>query len=250
MKKITKIALIIASIMAGIGIICLIASMALGLTWSTFSNMVREGKFSFGYAGDPFYSELSEGSITKVEEECKGLDIEFGAGTLKIYYDDVEQIQIQQEDVPGFKWYVEDRALHIEGGNKRSIFGSDGTLVVILPQHMKFDEVDLEVGAGEADVKGLVANAMDIEVGAGQANITNLDVKNLNAETGTGELYVELVGSEADYSYSVECGIGEIKVNGNSLGGFGSEQNITNPGASRFLSLECGIGQVQVAFQE
>ena len=250
MRKFTKIALIFASIMAGIGIVCLIASMALGLTWGTFSDMVQDGKFSFGYNGDPFYSELSEGSITKVEEECKGLDIEFGAGTLKIYYDDVEQIQIQQDEVPGFKWYVEDRALHIEGGNKRGIFGSDGTLVVIIPQNMKFDEVDLEVGAGEADVKEIVANTMDIEVGAGQANITNLDVQKLNAETGTGELYVELVGSEADYSYYVECGIGEIKINGNSLGGFGSKQNITNPGASRFLSLECGIGQVQVAFQE
>lgn len=250
MRKVTKISLIIAAIMAGIGVICLIASIAMGLTWGTFSDMVNEGKFSFGGDGDPFYSEMSEGSITTVEEVCNNLDIEFGAGTLKIYYDDVEQIQIQQEDVPGFKWYVEDRALHIEGGVKVGIHNSNGTLEVIIPRDMKFDEVDLEVGAGEADVNGLIASKMDIEVGAGEAKITNLDVQNLNSETGTGELYVELVGSEADYSYDVECGIGEIKINGNSLGGFGSKQNITNPGASRFLSLECGIGKVQVAFQE
>ena len=173
MEKITKVALIIASVMAGIGIICLIASMALGLTWGTFSRMLQDGKFSFGYVDDPFYSEKSEGSITKVEEECRGLDIEFGAGTLKIYYDDVEQIQVQQEDVPGFKWYVEDRALHIEGGVKVGIHNSNGTLEVIIPRDMKFDEVELEVGAGEADVNGLIASKMDIEVGAGEPKITN-----------------------------------------------------------------------------
>lgn len=250
MKRLTKIALIIASVLVGIGFLCMIVSFALGLTWGGFSDMVEDGKFNFAFDSDGFYKEGSEGTIQTVEKEFRNLEIEFGAGMLEVSYGNVEEVQVQQEDVRGFKCYVEDYTLHIEGNNNFGISNNDGTIQVLLPENTTFDEVDMEIGAGQANLEKIVANSVDIEVGAGEANLIGLDVKELNAQTGAGELYVQLVGSEADYSYDAECGIGELIIGQTSISGLGGSKNVSNPGASRYLDLECGIGQMQIEFQK
>lgn len=252
MKKFTKIALIIASIMSVIGVLCLIGSFAMGFTWGTFADMVQSGKFSFGFSGKNSGIIHMGKSVCsdEVEEKCRNLDIELKAGTLKIYYDDVNYIQIEQEDVPGFKYYIDEETLYVEGGSKFGIHHSAGTVTLVIPKNMIFDEVDLEIGAGEANVEGLAANTVNVDVGAGEADITGLDVKNLNAETGAGQLYMELIGSEEDYNYDVECGVGEVQIGESTFEGLGREQHLTHPGANRFLDVECGVGEIQIEFQK
>lgn len=249
MKKFTKIAVVFAIIFAITGTICIIASFAMGLTWDKVSSMVNEGKFNFAFEIDNFHIGGSEDSVVTVDEAFRNLDIEFGAGTLEVVYADVDEVEVQQENVHGFKQYVKDHTLHIEGGTKIGINTTSGTIVVRIPKDMTFDEVDLEFGAGEAKLTGLVAKSVDIEVGAGEARLVGLDVKELNAETGAGELYLELVGSETDYSYDAECGIGEIKIGTTSVSGMGGSKEAHNPGANRYLDLECGMGQIQIEFQ-
>ena len=108
----------------------------------------------------------------------------------------------------------------------------------------------MEIGAGQAEISDLCAEALDIEVGAGQAELMNLDVKYLNATTGAGQITAELVGSEKDYNYDAECGIGEIVIGDNSYGGFGRDTHVENPGADRVLDIECGVGQIEIEFQD
>lgn len=249
MKKFTKIALIFASLFAIIGLILVIASFAMGLTWDKVSGMVRKGKFNFAISTDGLYTEESEGTVTTVEEEFRNLDIEFRAGTLEVVYADVEEVEVEQENVPGFKSYVKEHTLHIEGGTKIGVNSSGGTIIVRIPKDMIFDEVDLEFGAGEAKLIGLTANSVDIELGAGQANLSGLAVKELNAEVGAGQLNMELVGSETDYNYDAECDIGEIKIGTTSISGLGGSKEVHNPGANRYMDLECGVGQIQIEFQ-
>lgn len=249
MKKFTKVALIFAVVFAIIGAICIVVSFTLGLTWDKVSGMVREGKFNFAISSNGFYVEESEGTVTTVDEDFRNLDIEFSAGTLEVVYADVEEVEVQQENVHGFKRYVKEHTLHIEGGTKIGLNNAGGTIIVRIPKDMTFHEVDLEFGAGEAKLTGLVADSVDIEVGAGEAKLIGLDVKELNAETGAGELYAELVGSETDYNYDAECGIGEIKIGTTSISGLGGSKETRNPGANRFMDLECGVGQIQIEFQ-
>lgn len=252
MKKFTKIALILATIFLFIGLFCVIGSIALGLTWGTFANMVRNGKFNFSIGNGGNIGIETSNNYEEIEENYNSLDIEFGYGTLEISYGDVEQIQIEQNNVKKYQCYVEEGTLHIEG-NQRANIGignQDGKIVIVIPDGMMFDEVDLEIGAGLAEITGLTANNVNVEVGAGEANITNLDVKELNAETGTGKLYAELVGKQTDYSYNLECGIGQLKIGDSTYSGLGTEQNISNLGAERFMDVECGIGEVHIEFQE
>lgn len=254
MKKFTKIALILATVFLFIGLFCVIGSVAKGLTWRDFSNMVASGKFSFDIDDVGTIGINSRNDTTGVDgaEKYDSLDIEFGYGSLEISYGDVEEIQIEQENVKNYKCYVEEGTLHIEGNLNANIGigNKDGKIVIVIPNDMTFSEVDLELGAGLAEITGLIAKNVDIEVGAGQMNITGLDAQKINAETGTGKLYAELVGKETDYSYNLECGIGQLKVGNSTYSGLGAEQNISNSGATRFLDLECGIGELQIEFQE
>ena len=244
MKKFTKVALIIATIVGVIGICCLFGAVSMGLTWGTFADMVDDGKLSFSIDGK------AEGSITDVEEAFESLDVELSSGKLEICYADVDKVQVEQEETPEFKCYVKDGTLHVEGGQRLGVNNHRASIVIRIPQNYSFAEFELEVGAGEATVDGVIAREASIDVGAGKASVTQLDAKEVDTSAGAGELYLEVVGKKEDYRYNLECGIGELKVGEDSYSGLGSEQKIKNPDAKRSLDAECGIGKIQIDFSE
>ena len=247
MKKFTKIALILAVVLFSVGLVSVISSFAMGLTWDSLGDMVNKGKLSFDLD-----DIIEDNGFATVQEDFHSLDIEFGYGTLEIKYGDVEKLQIKQKNVDKYRCYVEEGSLHIEGNlkTKVDIANHDGEITIVIPKNIVFQEVDLEVGAGKADVANLKANQVDIELGAGEVNVTGLDTKKFDAKTGAGKLYAELVGKQNDYSYELECGIGQLKIGDSSYSGLGTEQNITNPGAERFADIECGVGEIIIKFQE
>ena len=247
MKKFTKIALILAVVLFSVGLVSVISSFAMGLTWDSLGDMVNKGKLSFDLD-----DIIEDNGFTAVQEDFHSLDIEFGYGTLEIKYGDVEKLQIEQKNVDKYRCYVEEGSLHIEGNlkTKVGIANHDGEITIVIPKNIVFQEVDLEVGAGKADVANLKANQVDIELGAGEMKVTGLDTKKFDAKTGAGKLYAELVGKQNDYSYELECGIGQLKIGDSSYSGLGTEQNITNPGAERFADIECGVGEIKIQFKE
>lgn len=263
MKKFTKIALIVAAIMAGITIVCAVGAFALGFTWDKLENMVEEDKFNLGghSAGIGSDKNVNDDAGGKTENQkgkayeeiqatCTQLEIEVGSGMLEVVYADVQTIQVEEESVTNYKCYVDENTLHIKGNTNTGLGVQDGSIRVIIPNNMSFEEVDLEIGAGQANVNGLITNEVSIEVGAGKVNIKELDAREISAETGAGEIVLEIVGKKEDYSYNLECGIGELKVGETSYSGLGSEQKIKNPDAKRFLDAECGVGKIQINFSE
>lgn len=279
MKKFTRIALILAVVLFSIGLVSVIGSFAMGLTWDSLGDMVDKGKFSFDLDDiifDEDYTddrpaninsdkgqtdtqqsnmpsqEKEDNGFAAVQEDFHSLDIEIGYGVLEIKYGDVEQVQIKQKDVDKYRCYVEEGTLHIEGNRntKVGITNQGGKITVVIPKNMVFQEVDLEIGAGKADVADLKANQVDIELGAGEMNVTGIDTKDFNAQTGAGKLYAELVGKQTDYSYELECGIGQLKIGESSYSGLKTEQKIANQGAERFADIECGVGEIIIKFQE
>lgn len=271
MIKFTKIALILVVVLFSVGLVSVIGSFAMGLTWESLENMMDEGKFNFDFNDDDGQlnvdineangdtvqeniqsSEKEDDGFTAVQEDFHSLDVEIGYGLLEIKYGDVEKLQIKQKNVDKYRCYVEEGALHIEGNLKAkvNISNHDGEITIVIPKNMVFQEVDLEVGAGKADVASLKANEVDIELGAGEINVTGLDTKKFDAKTGAGKLNAKLVGKQTDYSYELECGIGQLKIGDSSYSGLGTEQKISNQGAERFADIECGIGEVIIKFQD
>ncbi len=261
MKKFTKITLIIAGVLAAFGIVCMLAAFSMGLGWNSFLGMISDGKFSFNFGdgedvgiyffGDDIFDwgrEEKTGNFD-VDEECSELDVEFGVGTLEICYGDVEKIHIDYENVAGFSSSVRNGSLRIEGG--LGISGnSDASLTITIPRNMSFEKVNLEIGASQAEITDLSASKVDVEIGAGEAVIRNLNVEKLKAETGVGQLTIEVAGAQEDYSYSLECGVGSIRIADSSYGGIGSEHTVHNPDADRSMDIECGVGEIEIEFTE
>lgn len=259
MKKFTKIALVIAAVVGGIGICCLVGAVAKGLTWREFANMVTDGRFNFGSErlaalgiGDaPNYDDAqAQGNVVQVEQKFSSLDVEIGTGALEIYYDDVEKVEVEQEDISGFRCYVEESTLHVEAGKKIGVNDEHAKIVIRLPRNFSFVEFELEVVAGKAMVDGVVANEASIDVDAGKADIKKLDAKEIDASVGAGELYLELLGKKENYSYNLECGIGTVRIGEESFTGLGNEREIKNQNAERFLEADCRVGTVRVDFTE
>ncbi len=207
MKKFIKISLALASFFAVVGVFCMIAAFAMGMDWSQLKEMVRNGELSIGQED---FDEHSSGHHE--HETCSNLEIELLAGELIIIYDDVEEIEVQQEGVADFSSKMDGHTLKIQGGKKGITNSTKGYVTLTIPKGYVFDEIDMKLGAGR--------------------------------------ITAELVGDESDYNYDVECGIGEIEIGGNSYGGLGRDTHIENPGAERELDIECGVGQIIIEFQE
>ena len=234
MRKFTKIMLILSGVFGAIGVVCMVIAFALGLTTSGLWKMIENGEFSFD--SSDIHISGSQNSITemKIYEDCENMEIEFGAGLLEIYYADVEEIQVKCENLSNIKAEVKNGTLQIKKKGTISLSLNNNTerkLTVVLPKDTEFKKVELEVGAGKADVLGLHTQKLDIEVGTGQVN-------------------VELNGVQNEYNYQIECGVGTVVIGETSYTGLGADHKVKNEGATKEMLIDCGVGNVQITFTE
>lgn len=270
MKKFTKVMLIIAGVLASVGVICVVVAFAMGLTTNHFIKMIQDGRFSFDagdfhisydddwkddFEGETLGTENEDGESVdgEIREVCANIDLEFGAGILEISYADVDYIQVKQTNIPNLKASVKNDTLVIrdETNIHVDIDGvEDRRLTILIPREMKFEDVELQIGASKADISNICAKNFELEVGAGQANIADLKVEKLDVKAGVGQVNIELNGVQSEYNYRVECGIGHVVVGKSSYSGLGSEDNVKFEGATKEINVECGIGEVRIGFQD
>jgi hypothetical protein len=126
-----------------------------------------------------------------------------------------------------------------------------GTIILYLPQDVKFYEMDISVGAGslKSKLQSVHAENADIAVAAGAAEIQGIMAQEMYLECGVGSATLVLHGEQEDYNYSLECGMGEVKIADGSYSGIAVEQQIDH-GASKNLNIECGMGSVNVKFEK
>ena len=117
------------------------------------------------------------------------------------------------------------------------------------PEDVKLQELEIEMGAGEFESKNPVtAREADLEIGTGSMTFADLSARKTDGECGLGELDLTLTGTQEDYNYDLECGVGNLDVGSDSYSGLGREKTISNKGADRKLDLECGMGNISVDF--
>lgn len=287
MKKFVKVMLIIAAVFAAVGIGLTAGGAVMGAA-SGDDVIYEMGKhfqdtFGVGYdsvtaavdtdAGSYGYSETVNGSedgdsrVFRMTEAEK-LEVELSYDELILEEHDGTGILVEVRNDP--KGMVQVR----EEGNTLKVTSSrklekKRQVVISCPKDMKFREMDIEVASGNVEVRSnivadnleimlgagefvnsgtITAEKADFEVGAGTLEVTGLDAKAIDGQCGVGELSLEVSGKEEDYSYSLECGIGDIAIGAGNYGGFGKEKRINNPGATGEIDLECGIGDVSVTF--
>lgn len=103
----------------------------------------------------------------------------------------------------------------------------------------------MNVDAGEAYFGEMTAGEVELKTGAGDTRIEKLDAGILKADCGVGNMEITLTDSENAYNYSVQCGVGDIRINNNHYSSFGGKKNIDN-GATKRVELDCGVGNIEL----
>ena len=206
---------------------------------------------------------------TYVFEDCMASDLEIlvGAGDLKIKYHNEENVTLEVSDEDKMQCYVEGDTLKIRGGLITGT-GSSSTMIVYLPENKNFNNVAIDVGAGNIEIDKLTGSDTDINVAMGQVVISEMETDSLNIEVGMGnaevkgninyeaivdcgmgQVVMELEGEGKDFNYNLDCGLGSLSVEGvYHIAGIGD--SYVNNDASMEMDLSVGMGTVTVSFEE
>ena len=137
-----------------------------------------------------------------------------------------------------------------------------GAGTVYLNRDIETEKLSVEMGAGEFESKNPVtAREADLEIGTGSMTFADLSARKTDGECGLGELDLTLTGTQEDYNYDLECGVGNLDVGSDSYSGLGREKTISKwvniktkgdvampASALPHQHLECGMGNISVDF--
>lgn len=112
---------------------------------------------------------------------------------------------------------------------------------------VKAEEMELEVGAGECKIGYLEAAELDADIAMGEFTAKALIGRDLDAKVGMGEIAMDIIGEETDFNYDVEVGAGEVQIGSRSYSGVGSGGS-KDDGLDRTIDVECGMGQATLKF--
>lgn len=114
---------------------------------------------------------------------------------------------------------------------------------------LKIDELSIngtskyEVGTGEMEIKNFTADDTKIKCGIGHISIDGTIMGDNNINCGIGSIELNLQGSEDDYSYDVNGGIGSVRIDGQNYHDYHRNNEVENN-----LNMDCGIGSITVEF--
>lgn len=234
------------------------------------------------YEEEDDYDEPEEiqGELEEVSNftGIKELDVELDYLKLIVREGDGDDIKVDAsgiyEDCRDYLVYgQEDGTLKIEDQFNKSLWKrlgrkDAGKLIIEVPKDRALEDVSLEIGAGEIEIKSIKTGCLDLDVGAGQAIVKQFETKDLNVdcgagqvklngdftrkaklECGVGDMDLTLAGRQKDYDYELKSGLGEIKLGGSSFSGLGFDKTIKN-NAGKLLTIDCSVGTAEVSFAE
>lgn len=145
--------------------------------------------------------------------------------------------------------------------------GEEAGITIWIPKDLTMHSASLSCGAGELLVDNIRAAELDLEVGAGTAEITDFTADQLDVSCDVGEVVVagtanvesqiecgigavtyQANGAKEDYSYDLECGVGTISIGEEEFSGIDTEKRQADVGA--VIDVECNIGTVLITFTE
>lgn len=184
---------------------------------------------------------------------------------------DTDEITVESKGLSGrlgFKAFEKEGTLYLTSNKKIKNTNNigKGTITITIPQDRQFEEVELNLKAGELKADQILAKHMEVNAGAGEVSILDFETekaefqcgagtvgatgdvtRKIEADCGVGEIDLKLKGNKEDYNYDMECGIGEITCGDESYSGFGKDLSIDNQ-ASKEMEIDCGIGQITIKY--
>lgn len=236
--------------------------------------------------------DIWEKSVDKTqlatEDQVEELNLELGGCEFILEESGDDCIYFEYDGTGKSQAYVKDNALYVKVLNTVAwtANSNSGTVTLYVPSAVTFNEVEVNLGAGEMELDGLIAAQMEFALGAGQihakglqtdklsvsvgagdieleeAALTDVEVQvgagnfmidgevsgNISAECAMGNITLKLAGSESDFNYEIECVTGNITVGNEEYSGLAQEKSVNN-NAAKTIELECAMGNVEVEFE-
>lgn len=288
MKKGWKIFWAVCASAAGVGIILCIIGVGMGGSLTEINRVYKSGRFfSTEYNSEEMEhlaaSEDGGGQSGKNPEDITQyrdiheLEAELTYLTVILEEYEGDSVEVDASDISS---KLQDRLICKQEDGKLEINYTDkglwkqigknnaGRLLIKVPAGTQFEEVSMGIGAGELSADNILANNLKISVGTGTADITSFESEELEVECGTGiltlkgearstadidcgigEVNWDVVGSEENYNYKVNCGIGAVSVGNRDYSGFSGESYVDNSAAGE-MDIKCGIGTININFGE
>lgn len=222
--------------------------------------------------------DIERVDVTKEFEQFNKLDLEIAASNLTIKTEG-NQFKVETYRIPKTtKIEVDNGTLKIRD-NKKIINSQESNIIIYIPEETIIEDIKLEMGAGtvnlnkinsekihfsfgagSVNIRELIAKEARIECGAGQVIIEDTDLTNAKLDSGVGklvysgymrgrtkidsgigEVILNLEGGSEIYTIEAEKGIGDIRINNESV----PNETIKGNGENK-ISIDGGIGSIQV----
>lgn len=219
-------------------------------------------------------TEEVDSSLDVDASEVKSIELELDAGNFEIKESKDGSFYYETDGVMRVTSSYRNGTLKVTGDliNKWTLFGSSngntvsvGSATIYLPNRI-YEEINLDIGAGEftgyipecealsvrlgageCDFDSVKAKETEFQVGVGECHIGMLETDEMDADIEMGEISIGIVGEENDYDYDIEVGAGEVHIGTRTYSGIGSGGSRDN-GSDRKIDVECGMGEVRLDF--
>ncbi len=290
MKKGWKIFWIVCASCLGVGIVCCVVSLIMGVTIegieNRFPNGITLGRGIGIFMYDDDYEEgnaVAESDDRQSFSGVRSIDIDVWAGEVEIRtlpdtYQEHHQEHYRQEvivETQGvsrkmrLQYYMDGDELKIKTKKKLvGIKNGAGKIYVYVPQDYLFEEVSLDVGAGTLYVENIRAEEFSVDIGAGEAVIDSFTADEVDLDCGAGEI---TAAGNAVREVDIDCGMGEITFTASGKQsdydykiscGIGQvvcgdmscsgigSERKVSNGTFREMNVDCGVGEVTIHFSE
>lgn len=217
------------------------------------------------------YEEQTAESISVLDmdaSEVKCIELNLDAGTIEIKESEDGSFYYETDGVMLVTSKYKNGTLDLTAGFEskwKSLGSSAGSAIIYLPKQT-YEEIKLDMGAGEftgyipeceilsvsmgageCNFDSVKAKETKFQVGAGECHIGRLETDDMDADIAVGEISIGIVGEENDYDYDIEVGAGEVHIGTRTYSGIGSGGSRDN-GSDRKIDVECGMGEVRLDF--
>ncbi len=205
---------------------------------------------------------LDEAKLYEFDSDTDSLEINISAAMLAIRFERCEKITVKS-NLKGLT--VKERSGNLKINDNKgflSVNETEGFVEIMIPEGVTLREIDLDLGAGKTVISSIKADRVDIDGGAGELLIRSCDVSELDLDMGVGVLDfhgsitdkadislgvgktdITLLGGKDKYKLVLEKGIGEIKVDGETVG------NTKLGEGECTVDIDGGVGEININFE-
>lgn len=257
-----KVFWIVCAALGGLGLVLVIAGLALGASASTIDQ-------AFDYDFSRITQTVRDNISDEIQDNTEG-QVQ-GTSNMGQEYQGIRELKASIRECEVIVEYRDGQGITLDtsrlnhslnlavkqDGDELKIDSNDhhftghknaGQLYIFLPKNDTLQNADFEIGAGTLHIGEITVDELDISVGAGTANVASCTANDISVECGAGQVELKLASAIEEYNYSVELALGEVSIGGESFSGVAMERDIDNR-AAKDVSVECGVGKVTVAFE-